>query len=241
MWEIDTNTKQNYLDVCLQASQDLSVFNNFKSNRSYNHILEHVEQNHGQEYFNIINKNYPELLDYFDKFITNDEVGNPAVFKYDRWFISPTTLRYIKVLGDLKLYFGSLNNLDIIEIGCGYGGQCKIIHDLFKPKSYTLLDLLEPSLLQQKYLEHYQITAKFFIPDKLEYAVYNLVISNYAFNELDNSTMEFYKNNVIDYSSSGYFTIINNPRVFKYFPKGTIIPQNDLSYTGEHNIFIFKR
>ena len=46
-----------------------------------------------------------------------------------------------------------LNNIDIIEIG-GYGGLCLFIHNIaplyeININSYTIFDLLEPSLLQK--------------------------------------------------------------------------------------------
>ena len=39
--------------------------------------------------------------------------------------ISPNTLKYIKVLMDLKKHWKTLDNMEICEIGVGYGGQCR--------------------------------------------------------------------------------------------------------------------
>ena len=69
--------------------------------------------------------------------------------------ISPSTLRYIKVLSDLILYFGNLDNLRICEVGVGYGGQARIINSIFTPHSYDFVDLNAVLLLAQKYLSNY--------------------------------------------------------------------------------------
>ena len=71
--------------------------------------------------------------------------------------ISPSTLRYIKVLSDLILYFGNLDNLRICEVGVGYGGQARIINSIFTPHSYDFVDLNAVLLLAQKYLSNYTI------------------------------------------------------------------------------------
>jgi len=48
--------------------------------------------------------------------------------------------------------FGLLDDAKIVEIGGGYGGQCKIIYDCFEPISYLMIDLGELLKLQEKYL-----------------------------------------------------------------------------------------
>ena len=55
------------------------------------------------------------------------------------------------MLSDLRALLGSLDDLDIIEIGGGYGGQCFVTSVVHSPKSYTLVDL-EPCLALQKHL-----------------------------------------------------------------------------------------
>lgn len=122
---------EKYLEVCRQSVKDEKVFETFRRNPDYNKILEHVSYNHGWEY---LNESNPMLIRQFlDKFVTSEKVGGPATYLYHRINFSPTTLRYIKVLSDLIKHFLPLE-IDIVELGCGYGGQCKIIHDLFKPQ-----------------------------------------------------------------------------------------------------------
>jgi putative sugar O-methyltransferase len=121
--------------------------------------------------------------------------------------ISPTTLRYVKVLADLISHFGNLDGLDIVEIGIGYGGQCKIINDYFVPKSYTLIDLTEVILLADKYLECHGIQNTVFqTPNWRSKTPYDLCISNYAFTEISRQNQDFYVKNIIERSAKGYIT-----------------------------------
>ena len=126
---------------------------------------------------------------------------------YSDIFISPSTLRYIKVLSDLIKIFGNLDGFKIAEIGGGYGGQCKIINDYFNIKNYHIIDLPEVNLLSKKYLQKLNInnvrfsTSKDLIPED-----YDLVISNYAYTELDRELQDIYKLNIIDNSKNGYLT-----------------------------------
>ena len=144
-------------------------------------------------------------------------MGNPQVFTYRYGFLklksiifSPTTCRYIKILADLQDLFRSLNHMRIIEIGGGYGGQCSIIYKMFKPASYTIIDL-EPCLkLSRRYLETLGIHGVHYVPmsdlDKTHInGDFDLVISNYAFSELSKSVQTEYVAKIISRASRGYF------------------------------------
>ncbi|MBU1173606.1 MAG: putative sugar O-methyltransferase [Proteobacteria bacterium] len=141
-----------------------------------------------------------------NKFAKNDAVGNPNVFYFEelKMDMSPTTLRYIKVLADLLNLFGSLDDMDIIEIGVGYGGQCRIINDIYRPRSYTLVDFKEVLLLSEKYLKEKNIIIRF--PEDTTEVHYDLCISNYAFSEMGHDYQIFYADKIIRNSDRGYIT-----------------------------------
>ena len=207
MKSISCNT--SYPNICLQASEDDAVFNIFKTLPQYKDILEHTSPQMGIEYLSIIERDNPILLDYgnIEKFKENDIYGGSDKWMYSDILISPSTLRYIKVLSDLIKIFGNLNGFKIAEIGGGYGGQCKIINDYFNIKNYHIVDLPEVNLLTKKYLGKLNInnvrfsTSKDLIPED-----YDLVISNYAYTELDRELQDIYKLNIIDNSKNGYLT-----------------------------------
>jgi len=199
---------QRYPQVCLQAAHDYRFFNEFRRNPVYNKILEHVSEKLGKEYLNVIIKD-AEILNVIDKFRANDAHGNPKMYEYPTiGMISPTTLRYIKVLVDLKTYFQTLDNLNLCEIGVGYGGQCRIINAYYKPASYCLVDIQPALALTQRFLDNYILRSviTYKTMNELKEQEYDLVISNYAFTELPRTIQDIYLNKVILKSKRGYVT-----------------------------------
>lgn len=200
-----------YVKFCLEASRDTEAFNTFKQSPNYTKILEHVTEEQGAAYLDrcrdfIINNNL------VDKIKCNDSIGGPKLFDYpDVGTISPTSLRYSKVLKDI-CDFTDLNNKDIVEIGGGYGGQYSIIRQLFTPKSYTFVDLPEVNQLISKYIS----TAKLDdIPisyingeaeSELQKSSYDFCISNYAISECPPRIVNIYMDRYVSKSLEGYIT-----------------------------------
>lgn len=202
-----------YPDFCRRAAADDNVFNSFRSNKIYTSIVETVNYRTGEDYLrNAIAQN-KWISEYIKDFEISERVGSPQLFKYRYGFLnlqktllSPTTTRYIKVLSDLISLFGSLDNKRIIEIGGGYGGLCKIIFDVYNPKSYTLMDL-DPCLdLTKKYLDSFEINAVDYKNINADFSDrdFDLVISNYAFSELARGTQDEYVRKIVDKSRAGY-------------------------------------
>ena len=118
---VSTSVSDNqiYPQVCIEASNNYRIFNNFRRDPIYNQILEHVSEELGKEYLEFV-ANDPEVLAALEKFKANDDYGNPRIYSYrDVGEISPTTLRYIKVLVDLKKHFGVTNVIFIEGIPDG--------------------------------------------------------------------------------------------------------------------------
>ncbi len=198
-----------YPSICLEASKNDDVFNIFKTIPEYVQILEHTSIEFGEEYIKIIKRDNPHLLEekYLNKFKGNDNFGGSMLHDFGDFTISPSTLRYIKVLSDLIKLFGDLSNFRIVEIGGGYGGQCKIINDYFTIKDYHIVDLYEATLLTKKYLDKLSVNnVRFSTSDKLNEEKYDLIISNYAYTELDRGLQNNYKDNIINGSENGYIT-----------------------------------
>lgn len=200
---------KEYIKVCENSYLTDEGFNNFKQNSDYNFILEHVTYEQGLEYIEEILKNCNLDLKFIKKFKENDLHGNPLLFDYGEPFglISPTTLRYIKVLSDLIKFFGSLDGMSVVEIGVGYGGQSKIIMDYFKIKEYNLIDLPEVNLLTKKYLSKFTYDNYTFLDfEKLPNKKYDLVISNYSITECSKHIQDLYIEKVLKVSKMGYIT-----------------------------------
>lgn len=172
-WMVKGQMLADYLEACKTA--DLS---NFKRDPRLTAIFEHTSVYQGHQYLEFIEENMPAM---FGKPFTNDLYGNPIQYPYKAGIlVSPSTLQYIAVLVNLIQLCGSMDGLRIVEVGGGYGGQCRTILDVFKPRRYTIFDLEEVVVLQMKYLKHEHCVYWMGRAD----AEYDLFISNYALSEI---------------------------------------------------------
>jgi putative sugar O-methyltransferase len=233
---------QAYPQVCALASIDYRVFNNFRRDEIYTTILEHVSPEQGQEYLEIISKD-AEVLEAMPRFRRNDDFGNPRTFAYPAiGEISPSTLRYVKVLTDLKAHFKTLDGLDICEIGVGYGGQCRIVNAFFRPATYCLVDISPALALARRYLDNYILSSVVSYKSMNELAPrdHDLVISNYAFTELPRAIQDVYLQKVILQSKRGYITYneitppefnsYKSAELLKIIPNSTTLEERPLTH-----------
>ena len=193
---------------------------NFKSNDSYNVVLEHVNKEQANlylkqiitEFTDIYNNNKSTLIDICNR---NDLYGNTIKQNFDNFTsCSPSNLRYIYQSFKILNYINSLglNNIDFIEIGGGYGGLCFFINKLsvlfnVNIKSYTIFDLLYPSLLTKKYLSNLGIenTKHYQLNNFQNISKNSFLISSYAFSELNEDIRLEYKEKIIDpYTIHGF-------------------------------------
>lgn len=125
--------------------------------------------------------------------------------------ISPITIRYTKVLQDIFSLFNIREIKHIAEIGVGYGGQCRLIKEYLKNREYSLIDLPEAIELTKKFLDKFSLgegSKTYFIDGTgdIENIEVDLLISNYAFSELNREVQNFYLEKIINYAGSGYIT-----------------------------------
>lgn len=208
----------DYPALCYVASKYNHYFRNFRRNEIYNRVLEHVSQHQGQEYLDVINRN--KKLEFTDmdwnEFRKNDLYGNPRVFPYEingyAMVISPTTVRYAKVLQDIVTLFEVKKISSVAEIGIGYGGECRLLTSyLAGIEQYFLFDIPEALGLAKRYLGKFESKADIrFVNgtniDVDESYEYDVVISNYAFSELIREVQDMYLEKVISKSKAGYIT-----------------------------------
>jgi len=206
----------DYRELCYRAATNDQVYKTFKRDPIYRNVLEHVTYDQGIEYLTVIQKKYPDLLSNWDEFSKNDLVGAPMVYFYPELngYASPTTLRYMKIAGELKELFGDLNGKRIIEIGGGYGGQCKVLSDLFIFESYRHIDLPEPLALITKYLAELEVpNTQMTSSEECTAESCDLFISNFGFCECARSAQEEYMKKYILKSKTGYM-ILSNAREY---------------------------
>ena len=199
---------QAYPHVCMRAAHDFRRFNTFRRNPIYNQILEHVSTREGAQYLDEIRKS-SNVLRAMEEFKRNDSYGGPRLVDYlGVGAVSPTTLRYVKVLADLERLFGKLDGFRICEVGVGYGGQCRIINAYFRPATYCLVDIRAALELAKRFLDHFIVHSllSFKPMNELPSAEYDLAISNYSFTELPRSIQDVYLAKAITRAARGYIT-----------------------------------
>jgi hypothetical protein len=240
----------SYPVFCHEAANDPSLFETFKQNPAYTRILEHVTYEQGKSYLEIALCQTPDFRYYLDLFRENDRIGSPRVHEYGEFGVfSPTTFRYMKVASDLKKHFGTLNNMRIVEIGGGYGGQCLVLSKIFSLGSYTIVDLPGPLELAKKYLESHGITNVHYVSadEVSNMAPYDLFLSNYALTECKKEFQDEYLEKVLRAGARGYLTCNYwNSETYtkaelleklgKMFPSVSDIPEEPLTCPGNYII-----
>jgi len=196
--------------ACLKIIKEKKSLNNFRTHPIIIKFMDNVHPKMGEINLEYIQKHYPDLLEKVDVFKKNDSVGNPYTFTYSVGDFCPTTLRYIKIAGDINERFSHLEKAKIVEIGGGYGGQCRILKELFPNADYTIVDLKEVLLLAKFYLDEFNLGVSFLAPEEIDpEEKYDLVISNFAFSECAKDVQEEYLNTLIKNSKHGYMIMYN--------------------------------
>jgi hypothetical protein len=209
---IDYQSYINYIKLCC----DNNNLETFKSNPNFTWVLEHTSYNQGLEYLEYSRKLFNISEKDIKFFCTiNDEIGGPQKFDYDFAKVSPSSLRYIFHSNLILNYMKSLNleNINICEIGGGYGGLCLAIN-YFSPNyninisSYNIIDLYEITRLQENYLDYHKIkNVKYYdaftygeqIQDKDIF-----LISNYCFSEIEDEHQKLYIEKLFSKVSHGF-------------------------------------
>ena len=239
-----SGTDSGYLGIVQAALDDQVAFNKFKSNREYREILEHVNRELGKKYLEVIRR-YGNAPYKFHEYLSLNYCS-PFRYTYKGLGrVSPSNLRYGKIALDLRVLFGSLDDFAISEIGIGYGGQYHALTTISKLKSYTFYDLPQVIKLANLYLSRLCPDLKVHKPGNFQVLnqAADLVISNYAFSELEKSLQEIYFQNVISNSKRGYvifndiskgaFDTINVEEFAQRIPGAVIV--NEFPLTHKNN------
>lgn len=192
--------------TCNTLTKNLS---NFKTNKIFNQVIGSDVRGFDTalNFFNYIKNNAPFLLEKknLDIFLKNENIGNPKFHKIESISIPSGTLIHLKILSDL-LKLGPTKS--VVEIGSGYGGQCKIIKD-FLDVEYTCIDIDETLSLAKSYLFNCNKECTFIPASNVPQVYTDLCISNYALSELDIDGIKFYQERVINNCSKIYISVGN--------------------------------
>jgi len=232
-----------YTEICSAAASNPEILAVFKKCFEYRLVLEHVTRSQAIQYLEFI-KNDQDLLSTVIQ-VSKLEIGSPIVYPFmELGNLSPTQIRYGKIVKDLDILFGDLQELDITEVGIGNGGLAAQIVSHFKLNLYRLVDLPEVLDLTRETLKPFLKLTNFeFInPAQVKESTSSLFISNYAFSELHKEVQDLYYDNYIMHSKSGFILynhIHDNPDISysaqemaDRIPGSLILRENPLTYDG---------
>lgn len=187
VWPIVQSVADRYFAVCESAQSDPEVVKTFKKNPDYIPVLEHLNYEDGLYYIELMDEVVPDDL---EKFRVNDLYGGATTYDYGEWGqFSPSTLRYIKNLMDIKSLTKKSRIESVVEVGGGYGGLARTILSEYPDAYYSIIDDHRVNILTDQYLDQfmdiegqwetidYTFTPQFYNID--------LAISNYALSELE--------------------------------------------------------
>ena len=242
-----------YPELALKAALDPATFSVFRRHHEYTGILEHVSRKEGEQYLNIIRGKYKIKDDEIFQILKPlMKVGNPKLLRLRGLSkkISTTGLRYLKIALDIKKITGT-NIGNVVEIGCGYGGQAIILDKLLEIESYTFYDLWQVNLLIKRFIENSTFSTKYNTSTIKEDSSncrnsWDFCISNYAFSELPKALQETYINRILNKTKKGFmlmnsgvsgkFGNINNysqKELLNIFKNASI--QNEIPSTYKNN------
>jgi predicted RNA methylase len=179
------------------------------------------------------------------KEVSRLEIGDPITYPYpELGLLSPTQIRYAKILTDLIKLFPTLEGKDVLEIGVGNGGLAAQVSTHFKLNSYALVDLDDVLRLTSRTLKPFDHTVdfSFIAPSVEESRATDLLISNYAFSELHKQVQDIYFDKYVRHAKSGYmiYNHIHEDSSISYtanemcerIPGAMILKELPLTYPG---------
>ena len=235
---------QDVASIC--DKNDLSVF---KRNETYRGMLEHVSTEFGTQYLQAIQAFTQFSLEDIGAFSTlNDSIGSPLKSDYKGLSISPSNLRYIFQSHLILTHLRSLDlpQIDIVEVGGGYGGLCLALYHFaekygVKINSYSIVDLTDPSRLQKLYLS--QIAPSLSV-EFVNAATFGaeipktnmFLISNYCFSEIPDNLQKEYIAKLFPKVSHGFMAWNWIPLYNFGF---TVKDEIEFPKTGPYNRYVY--
>lgn len=202
---------------CARNAADDRRFARFRRMARHRLIVEATPPAEARQHLERVLRQTPHYRALFDRFLTLDRIGAPIMTEFapDVWF-APNTVRYMRYLSDCEARFGNFDGATIVEIGIGFGGQCKIFFDRYRPGKYILIDLPGPIALARRVLTEtlgpaivaerllFLEAGKAGAPAGLPDGPFDLAISTLAFSECHRTVQRGYIESVLSRARCGY-------------------------------------
>lgn len=196
--------------TCKKIVNSKSKFSSFRQSTEIRKQFDFVTYEESLSYINWL-KNFARVLNKKERklLLKQDIIGKPILSTFENYSACPTTWRTIKIAMEIKNEFGSLSDRDLVDIGGGYGGLCRILAFLDGFRSYTFVNYSECNSLIKKFLEPLNLPNVFFIDlessTETIFSRYDLVISDQSFFELQHFEQDYLLNHLIRKTANGYF------------------------------------
>jgi hypothetical protein len=197
-------------DFCLRAVRDEQLFERFRKAPWARLFFEPESAEQGWAALEGLSPVYRERLEACRE---ADAFGAPRLFDYGPFGnFSPATLCAIETASRVQGLFGSLSGKRVLEIGGGFGTQCRVFAALEGFASYTIVDLPEVLALAKKCLRDVP-NVRFATVDEVDGA-YDLVISRYGFCEYDRMWQQRLMDSLFPSIPNGYLACRFYPKHF---------------------------
>jgi hypothetical protein len=204
-WTANGQSKSDWQRDCHLAATDADAFARFRQLSGVVQMTEGRSATWAKEWLADAGRICPRLLSLCEAFVACDAIGSPNSFDFPSWGkLSPAAAVYIATVARAEHLFGSMSGWVVAEIGGGYGGLCAAFQVAVALKNYTIYDLPEAGELQRAYIGKLGVGSAVLhtaseIPDRL----YDLILSDCAFSELDAEAQSDYARRVVACSAHG--------------------------------------
>lgn len=243
----DYSIYSRYIESILKNEQKFLVF---KQNPLYTEILEHVSFSQGEYYLREIEKSFSLTVDEIKLFCDkNDKIGTPKRHTYERNIVcSPTSLRYIYHSLTILRHMNQLglDNVTIVEVGCGYGGLLLALEHFSKKmnisiQKYYCIDLTSALKLQAKYLSYHSLSYPVLYQDAKTFGKEIptsdvFFISNYCFSEISTEAREGYRKHLLPKCPHG-FLAWNMIPLYDFGKEVTTVPEDHMGDKNHRLVF----
>jgi len=205
-WVVNQYHKRGWLEACEAAAMNDKLYAAFRRNPSIIVVVaseQHdpiLDEARAKAYYSLLTDALPDDIESMDK------IGSPIRWRHDNGRrLSREMSRYLWAKQDIqRKTFPVDESTTIIEIGGGFGGQAA----LFRDADYTIVDYHECGLLQSRFCGDCGMKVRTLRAESFDCSLlpkYDLVISNYAFDEFEEWQQKAYMK-IIDRCQHGYFT-----------------------------------
>lgn len=202
-----------YYETCRQVASDLQRFATFRTNPQLRVVTDTNTLEHGLECERWIMQHARFLLPWLDTFRRVDSIGMPPLYQFQHvGLFNPTTLRHIVTLVRIQSYLSGVKLRTVVEIGSSYGALAALMQMVYSTiEAYHIWENPLVYCLTAKFLDKlglsYSLNLDTPITESRQDTVYDLVISCYAFSELDRETQDWYLEHVLSKAQAGYMVM----------------------------------